>query len=459
MTEKVTVAFAGGGTGGHIYPGLAVADSLREYAVSKNIDVEICWIGSSNGTDKTIVEKNVDARGVRSADVFYAIPAGKLRRYFSLENLIDVFKIFAGFFASLAILGRIKPALLFSKGGFVSVPPCAAARVLGIPVFTHESDFTPGLATKLNSASAKKIFVSAEETVRYLGAAAQKKAVVTGNPVRPVFYSASKERGLAFLGLSDSAGGAAGTSGDAGASAGASAGSSAGAGDESQKPLLVVVGGSSGALQINNLVRENLAWLCERFVVVHQTGKNAASFVGAAGAVGGATGATGASSSASASASANSDAAEATSASASASAATSASASAADYKPYEFIYSEMPDVLCAADVILSRAGANSLWECAALAKPLVLIPLCGSGTRGDQEDNAQYFAERGAAIVLDREDANSKRMRAALTEMLDADKRKRFAESCGAVARGERAVEKIAKLLLDEICGGKKYDR
>lgn len=439
MTEKVTVAFAGGGTGGHIYPGLAVADSLREYAVSKNIDVEICWIGSSNGTDKTIVEKNVDARGVRSADVFYAIPAGKLRRYFSLENLIDVFKIFAGFFASLAILGRIKPALLFSKGGFVSVPPCAAARVLGIPVFTHESDFTPGLATKLNSASAKKIFVSAEETVRYLGAAAQKKAVVTGNPVRPVFYSASKERGLAFLGLSDSAGGAAGTSGDAGASAG----SSAGAGDESQKPLLVVVGGSSGALQINNLVRENLAWLCERFVVVHQTGKNAASFVGATGAVGGATGATGASSSASASASA----------------ATSASASAADYKPYEFIYSEMPDVLCAADVILSRAGANSLWECAALAKPLVLIPLCGSGTRGDQEDNAQYFAERGAAIVLDREDANSERMRAALTQMLDADKRKRFAESCGAVARGERAVEKIAKLLLDEICGGKKYDR
>lgn len=439
MTEKVTVAFAGGGTGGHIYPGLAVADSLREYAVLKNISVEICWIGSSNGTDKTIVEKNVDARGVRSADVFYAIPAGKLRRYFSLENLIDVFKIFAGFFASLAILGRIKPALLFSKGGFVSVPPCAAARVLGIPVFTHESDFTPGLATKLNSASAKKIFVSAEETVRYLGAAAQKKAVVTGNPVRPVFYSASKERGLAFLGLSDSAGGAAGTSGDAGASAG----SSAGAGDESQKPLLVVVGGSSGALQINNLVRENLAWLCERFVVVHQTGKNAASFVGAAGAVGGATGATGASSSASASASA----------------ATSASASAADYKPYEFIYSEMPDVLCAADVILSRAGANSLWECAALAKPLVLIPLCGSGTRGDQEDNAQYFAERGAAIVLDREDANSERMRAALTEMLDADKRKRFAESCGAVARGERAVEKIAKLLLDEICGGKKYDR
>lgn len=442
MADEVTVAFAGGGTGGHIYPGLAVADSLRECASEKNVSIKICWIGCSKGMDKTIVEKNVDANGKRSADVFYGIPAGKLRRYFSLENLIDVFKIIAGFFASLAILARIKPVLLFSKGGFVSVPPCAAARILGIPVFTHESDFTPGLATKLNSASAKNIFVSSEETIRFLNAVAQKKAVVTGNPVRPVFYEASRERGLAFLGLSGgdasaSAGVSASASAFAGGDASANAGVSASA-DASKKPLLVVVGGSSGALQINNLVRENLVWLCERFVVVHQTGKNV-SPVGDA------------SASASASASANASANGGEAFASGEASASGASANAQNYKPYEFIYSEMPDVLCAADVILSRAGANSLWECAALSKPLVLIPLCGSGTRGDQEDNAKYFADRGAAIVLDREDANSEKLRAALTEMLDAQKRERFAKACGEVAGGERPAEKIASLLFEEM--------
>lgn len=393
MSKKVTVAFAGGGTGGHIYPGLAVADSLRESAKKFNVSIEVYWIGSSKGMDKTIVEKNVDANGVSSADVFYGIPAGKLRRYFSFSNFIDIFKIFAGFFASLFILVKTRPVLLFSKGGFVSVPPCAAARVLGIPVFTHESDFTPGLATKLNSVSAKNIFVSTEDTIRYLSVTAQKKAVVTGNPVRPVFYSASKKRGLDFLGINDVSN------------------------ECASKPLLVVVGGSSGALQINMLVQENLGWLCERFVVVHQTGKKSVS-----GAKGGADVNGGLPFS-----------------------------SANQYKPYEFIYSEMPDVLSAADVVLSRAGANSLWECAVLAKPLVLVPLCGSGTRGDQEDNAKYFADRGAAIVLGRDCADSEHLKAALSEMCDVQKRADFAKAAGALAAGERASSKIADLIIKEI--------
>lgn len=384
---KITVAFAGGGTGGHIYPGLAVADSLRELADKKNIQLEICWIGSSSGMDRNIVEKNFDANSHRSADVFYGIPAGKLRRYFSWQNFIDVFKILGGFISSIFILLKIKPVVLFSKGGFVSVPPCAAARLLGIPVFTHECDFTPGLATKLNSKFAKKIFVSYDETIKYLNASARKNAIVTGNPVRPVFYNADAERGKAFVSGSSFA-----------------SGGDVCAGGKSGKPLLVVIGGSSGAAQINELVRENLSWLCERFVVVHQTGKNAA-----------------------------------------------ASTVAENYKPYEFIYSEMPDVLSAADVILSRAGANSLWECAVLGKPLVLIPLCGSGTRGDQEDNAKYFEERGAAIVLDREDATSENLQKALSSMLDAKKRSEFSAACGSLANGEPASKKIAALILNEI--------
>lgn len=242
-SEIVKVVFAGGGTGGHIYPGLAVADSLRSLCDKNGKKIQIYWIGNSKGMDRSIVEKNVDGNGIRSADFFYGIPSGKLRRYLSLQNFLGLFKIFAGFIASFFILLKIRPSVLFSKGGFVSVPPCMSAKLLKIPVYTHECDFTPGLATRINSKSAKNILVSYEETKKYLGAAASSKAIVTGNPVRPVFYSADAKKGLEFLGI-----------------------------EKKTKPLLFVQGGSLGARQINQLVQEKLQWLCENFIVVHQTG-------------------------------------------------------------------------------------------------------------------------------------------------------------------------------------------
>ena len=134
----VSIAFTGGGSGGHIYPGLAVASWL-----AKSFSCRIFWIGSNTGMDRAIVE----GAGLE----FMGIPTGKLRRYFSFKNFLDLFRIVAGFFSARSILKREKPALLFSKGGFVSVPPCGAAKSLGIPVFTHESDYSPGLATKINS--------------------------------------------------------------------------------------------------------------------------------------------------------------------------------------------------------------------------------------------------------------------------------------------------------------------
>lgn len=381
--DVLTVTFAGGGTGGHIYPGLAVADELRSLCEKNGKKVKIYWIGNSKGMDKTIVEKNVDSKGQPSADIFYGIPSGKLRRYFSFQNFLDLFKIAAGLIKSFFILLKIKPDVLFSKGGFVSVPPCISAKFLKIPVYTHECDFTPGLATKLNSKSAKHILISYGETKKYLASGVQNKAIVTGNPVRPVFYHADSQKGLVFAGF-----------------------------EKKEKPVLVVVGGSLGAKQINDLIKENLEWLCERFSIIHQTGEK------------------------------NIEDAAVENVSSNVS---------ENYKAYPFIYSEMPDVLSAADIILSRAGANSIWEAAALKKPMVLIPLCGSGTRGDQEDNASYFEKAGAAVVLSKENATSEKLKEALSKLLDDQIREEMGKASGNLADGEPAAEKISKLLYSEI--------
>ena len=380
--NTLKIVFAGGGTGGHIYPGLAVADELRQLCSEKGKSVQIHWIGNSKGMDRDVVSKNTDSKGNSSADFFYGIPSGKLRRYFSFQNFFDIFKIFAGFFCSFFILLKVRPAVLFSKGGFVSVPPCFSARLLGIPVYTHECDFTPGLATRINSKSAKAILLSYEETKKYLNSSAVQKSVVTGNPVRPVFYNASAQRGFDFLGIKNA-----------------------------DKPVLLAVGGSLGAKQINDLIKENIEWLCENFILVHQTGaKNAED----------------------------------------AKIELNSSIVKENYKPYSFIYSEMPDVIACADVVLSRAGANSIWECAVLKKPLVLIPLCGSGTRGDQEDNAAFFENAGAAVVLGRNKADSENLRKALETFVDKNNRTKYSEACSKILPDEKPARKIAALLLKE---------
>lgn len=377
----VTAAFTGGGTGGHIYPGLAVADSLRSVCAKNGIQVKICWIGNNSGMDKNIVEKNIGLGGTKSADVFYGIPSGKLRRYFSLRNFFDLFKILGGCIASFFILLKIKPVFLFSKGGFVSVPPCFAAKLLGIPILTHECDFTPGLATKLNSRFADKILISYKETAAYLNSSAAAKTIVTGNPVRPVFYHASSERGRRFAGIS---------------------------GD---KPVLLVIGGSLGAQQINELVEKNLERLCKNFTVIHQTGiKNGVS-----------------------------------------ESEISSEEIKKSYHPFPFIYDEMPDVIAASDIVLSRAGANSIWECSVLGKPMILIPLCGSGTRGDQEDNAAYFEKCKAAVVLSRENATDENLLNTLEMFSDKDTRQRYAEASLKLSAGKNPAEKIAQILYNRI--------
>jgi UDP-N-acetylglucosamine--N-acetylmuramyl-(pentapeptide) pyrophosphoryl-undecaprenol N-acetylglucosamine transferase len=321
--------------------------------------------------DKSLVQKS------GKVDVFYGIPSGKLRRYFSLKTIPDCLRIIAGFFKAFFLLAKLKPAALFSKGGYVSVPPCYAAALLGIPVFTHECDFSPGLATRLNAKPASLVFVSYAATADFFGSGIKNKIIETGNPVREEFYGADTARGRKFLGLQE----------------------------QTQKPVLLVLGGSSGSRQINALVTESLSWLTRRFIVVHQTG-----FAGEGG-------------------------------------------EARDgYSAFPFIYEQMCHVIAASDVVVSRAGANTLWECAVCAKPLVLIPLSGAGTRGDQEENAAYFAQNNAAFALDGASATSDDFKAALETMLNPQTRKMFSHNIARLTESsERPALVIARLMSEHI--------
>jgi len=373
----VNVAFTGGGTGGHIYPGLAAAAELKKLA-----EFRLFWIGSSTGMDRGIVEE----AGIE----FFGIPSGKLRRYFSLKTAVDFFRVIAGFFAARKILKEQKAGLIFSKGGFVSVPPCAAAASLRIPVFTHESDFSPGLATRINVRFAARsggcVFTAYEATARFFGEKIRSSVIVSGNPVRAAFRGADAAKGRAFLRVKDDA------------------------------RILLVLGGSLGALEINELVRAALAELTEVYTVVHQTGPNLSWDIG----------------------------------------------ESERYRSFSFIREEMPHVMAAAEVVMGRSGAG-IWEWAVCGKPMVLIPLRGSGTRGDQVENAKFFQEAGAALVLTGGDANPRELIHAV-KALAQDSEKRSAMAACSAKIGERDGAKIiARVLAEKIntigFGGKNDQR
>lgn len=226
------IAFTGGGTGGHVFPGIAVINALENSGIGKDAFV---WIGSGKGIEKEIVSRF----GYR----YRSIPSGKWRRYFSIANFFDLFKIFAGFVKVFFLFLFHRPVLLFSKGGYVSVPPVWAAHLLRIPVLTHESDLTPGLATRLNARFSDKIFVPYEETKNALKKYGE-KVVVSGNPVRPEIFRGDAAKGRKISGAPDGV------------------------------PLILVSGGSQGAAVINAAVVNALDRLCAQAFVVHQTGSS-----------------------------------------------------------------------------------------------------------------------------------------------------------------------------------------
>lgn len=305
------IVLTGGGTAGHVTPNLALLPSLKERGY------EIHYIGSYNGIERKLIE---------GAGIPYdGISSGKLRRYFDLKNFSDPFRVLKGCAEAMRLIRKYRPDVVFSKGGFVAVPVVLAARHYKIPTIIHESDMTPGLANKICIPSAVRVCCNFPETLNYLP---KEKAVLTGSPIRKELLEGDRLTGLNYSGLSAS------------------------------RPILLVIGGSLGAVAINNQIRKILPRLLKSFQVIHICGKGNLdeSLIGHSG-----------------------------------------------YVQYEYVDAPLRHLFAASDLVVSRAGANSICELLALRKPNILIPLSAAASRGDQILNARSFENQGFSKVLEEE--------------------------------------------------------
>ena len=310
MPHSVDVIFTGGGTAGHVTPNIALFPDLQ------NKGLRLAYIGQAH----SIEQKLVSEAGLP----FFTISAGKLRRYFDFKNFSDLFKIILAVFQSLVILLRLKPKLLFSKGGFVSTPVVWAAWLCRIPVIIHESDITPGLSNKLSLPFAKRICYSFPETAIHLPAA---KALLTGVPIREQLKNGDAQKALLLCGF-----------------------------ESNDKPCLLIMGGSQGSQAINRIIRDLLPRLLKDYNICHICGEGQIS---------------------------------------------TQHQELKGYQQFSYVGAELADLLALATLVISRAGATSIFEFLYLQKPSLLIPLPLSASRGDQILNAASFEKQGFSKTID----------------------------------------------------------
>lgn len=321
------IVLTGGGTAGHVTPNIALLPALQEAGY------EVYYMGSYDGIEKKLIA---------DFDVPYqGISTGKFRRYLDLKNFTDPFRVIKGYGEAKKYLKELQPDVVFSKGGFVSVPVVRAAAALHIPCILHESDMTPGLANKLCIPVATKVCCNFPETLKYLP---EDKAVLTGSPIRKELAQGNKLAGLDMCGFT------------------------------ANKPVLMIIGGSLGAENVNAAVRRILPTLLETFQVVHLCGKGKMDNL---------------------------------------------LLNTPGYKQFEYLKAELKDIFAMADIVISRAGANAICEILALQKPNLLIPLPATSSRGDQLLNAKSFQDQGFSIVLQEEDITDQLLLEKINELYD----------------------------------------
>jgi UDP-N-acetylglucosamine--N-acetylmuramyl-(pentapeptide) pyrophosphoryl-undecaprenol N-acetylglucosamine transferase len=323
--QKLKIIMTGGGSAGHVTPNLALIPKLKD----KGYEVE--YIGTKDGIERKIIE-DVKIR-------YNIISSGKLRRYFDVKNFTDPFKVIKGIFDAQRIIKKAKPNVVFSKGGFVSVPVVIGAYLNRVPVISHESDITPGLANKLSLPYCSKICVTFPEALKHIKG---DKGVLTGTPIRKEIFEGSRDEALRLCGFAPN------------------------------KPVLLVIGGSLGAKAINDTVRAILKDLLTTYSIIHICGKG------------------------------NLD---------------EKLIDLMGYKQFEFVSDELPHFMQAADIVISRAGANVMFELLALKKPTLLIPLSRKSSRGDQILNAASFEKSGYSMVLQEEELSSVTLKGKLKEL------------------------------------------
>lgn len=350
------IVLTGGGTAGHVTPNIALIAKLQE------LDYDIHYIGSYQGIEKELIEK----LGIK----YYGISSGKLRRYLDIKNFSDPFKVLKGISQAKKLMKKLQPDVVFSKGGFVAVPVVLAAKKRKIPTIIHESDMTPGLANRLCIPSAVKVCANFPETINYLP---KGKAVLTGTPIRKELFSGNKIKGLDFCGFT------------------------------ANKPVILVVGGSTGALKVNEAIRNLLPTLLKSFQVIHLCGKGKMDpvYEGTKG-----------------------------------------------YVQYEYISSELSDLFAAADLVISRAGANAICELLALKKPNILIPLSAAASRGDQILNAESFERQGYSYVIKEEELTNETLLTAVNEVFD--NREKYMEAMNKSVQND-ATAAIVKLIEEAV--------
>ncbi len=354
-----TAVFVGGGTAGHVLPALPVIRSLQESGV------DVVYIGSVGGQEQHYLQS---ARDVR----FFGIASGKLRRYWSWRNLTDIFGVLRGIWQSLRLLGRLRPGVIFSKGGSLSFPVVLAGWLRGIPIVAHESDLSPGLANRLAMPFLHTLCTGfpMQRPRRLRGA-----FVHTGLPVRPELLAGSRASGRALL--------------------------CAPAG----RPVVLVTGGSLGADALNRVVAAAAPKLVATCCLAHVCGPGKCPGLELPG-----------------------------------------------YHQFEYVESHWGDLLAAADLVVSRAGANTLFELLTLGKPNLLIPLPAKASRGDQLENAAYAQRAGFSQVIQQEELDAGTLTSAVNTML-AEREAWL----GRLARFEAppTVELLAGLLARAGSGGK----
>ncbi|HCR40556.1 MAG TPA: undecaprenyldiphospho-muramoylpentapeptide beta-N-acetylglucosaminyltransferase [Lachnospiraceae bacterium] len=325
------IVLTGGGTAGHVTPCIALLPALKE----EGYDIQ--YIGSYNGIERKLIEEY--------RIPYHGISSGKLRRYFDLKNFSDPFRVIKGYREACKIIKQLDPDIVFSKGGFVSVPVVFAAKKYKIPVIIHESDMTPGLANKLAIPAAKKVCANFPETLEYLP---PEKAVLTGTPIRKELFSGNKIHGLDFCGFT------------------------------ANRPVILIIGGSTGSKAINEVIRGMLPTLVRDYQIIHLCGKGNLDdkLNGVAG-----------------------------------------------YVQFEYIQSQLSDLFAAADLVISRAGANAICEILALRKPNILIPLPQGSSRGDQILNAESFEHQGYSYVLPEEELSVSTLLNAIHTVMESKRR------------------------------------